>query len=95
MRTNKPSGLVGRAWKRIKRLMLGKSDPSYLAELVGGDEQCFDRAIAAQLGWPCVKGQREDETVDKASEKSVPASDPPAQSAISNIGPPYREKPAA
>jgi hypothetical protein len=55
--SNKPQGFLGRAWKAIKRLILNKSDPSYLPELVG-DERCFSRAIAAQLGWPGVKPQR-------------------------------------
>ncbi len=46
-----PQNCLGRAWKAIKRAVLGKSDPSYVAELVG-DERCLERAFAAQLGWP-------------------------------------------
>jgi hypothetical protein len=94
---NKPQGFLGRAWKAIKRIILGKSDSSYLAQLVG-DERFFDEAIAAQLSWPSVESRREHNSLDpvnEASEESFPASDPPAQSAICTIGPPHREKPAA
>jgi hypothetical protein len=95
--TNKPQGFFGRAWKAIRRIILGKSDPSYLAELVG-DDRFFDEAIAAQASCSGVESQREHaslDPVDEASEGPFPASDPPAQSAISTIGPPHREKPAA
>ena len=99
MGTNKPQGFFGRGWKAIKRFILNKSDPSYLAELVG-DERCFERAIAAQLGWPGVKSQKahdplERDPVDKAPKESFPASDPPPRSGISTIGPVHQNKPAA
>lgn len=99
MLTNKPEGFLGRAWKAIKRVILGKSDPSYLAELVG-DERCFERSIAAQLGWPGGESVREKDSrkhdlVDDASKKSFPVSDLPSRPPISVIGPPFRDKPAA
>lgn len=83
MVTNKPQGFLGRAWKRFKRVILGKSDPSYLAELVG-DERCFDRAIAAQLGSPGVNSHgaqdsRKLDPVDQVSKESFPISDLPAR----------------
>jgi len=55
--TNKPQGFLGRALKAIKRIILGKSDPSYLAKLVGG-ERFIDEAVAAQLSCSGVESQR-------------------------------------
>jgi hypothetical protein len=95
--TNKPHGFIGRACAGIKRIILGRSDPAYLATLVGG-ERFIDEAIAAQLSCSGVEAQKEHDSpdpVDEASEESFPASDPPVPSAISTIGPPHREKPAA
>lgn len=44
-----------RLWRRIlralKRAVLGRSTHDYGARFTGGDEY-WDRAIAAQLGWP-------------------------------------------
>jgi hypothetical protein len=97
MLANKPQGFIGRTCTAIRRVILGRSDPSYLAKLVG-DEKFIDEAIAAQLSCSGVESQREPaslDPVDEAFEESFPASDPPAQSAISTIGPPHREKPAA
>jgi hypothetical protein len=74
--TNKPQGFLGRFLKATKRVILGRSDPSYLAKLVGG-ERFFDEAIAAQLSCSGVESQRGHpsiDPVDEASKESFPGS---------------------
>jgi hypothetical protein len=51
MSRNERPGLFARGWTAIRRSILGKSDPTYLAQLAG-DDQYWEEAIAAQLGWP-------------------------------------------
>jgi hypothetical protein len=70
--TDKPQGFLGRSWKKIQRLLLGRADPSYLGGLVGG-ERFFDEAIAAQLGWPGVKSQGVNTSRDPVDKAPLPA----------------------
>lgn len=55
MTSHESPGLLRRAWTALgvalRRVLLGKSSPDYLKQFTGGDEY-WDRAIAAQLGWP-------------------------------------------
>jgi hypothetical protein len=55
MTSQKSPGLLRRTWRALgvalRRCILGKSSPDYLKQFTGSDEY-WDRAIAAQLGWP-------------------------------------------
>jgi hypothetical protein len=88
---DKPQGFLGRSWKKIQRLLLGRADPSYLGGLVGG-ERFFDEAIAAQLGWPGVKSQGVNTSSDP-DKASLPAGNPPVRPASNTVT--HRDKPAA
>jgi hypothetical protein len=68
MLANKPQGFIGRTCKAIGRIMLGRSDPSYLAKLVG-NEKFIDEAIAAQLSCSGVESQREPSSSCKVRER--------------------------
>jgi hypothetical protein len=67
MLASKPQGFLGRACTAIRRIILGRSDPSYLAKLVG-DEKFIDEAIAAQLSSSGVEPQREHASLDTVDE---------------------------
>jgi hypothetical protein len=55
MTSHESPGLLRRAWTALgvslRRGLLGKSSPDYLKQFTGSAEY-WDRAIAAQLGWP-------------------------------------------
>ena len=91
-------GVAGRVWSVLRRMLLNKSDPAYVAQLAGG-EQGREGAVAVESGRPVPGPARKPanpdvpgnyDPVEEASEESFPASDPPAWSPISTLGPPHR-----
>src|SRR5437867_5177230 len=56
MKNREGPGLWRRLWtalgSALRRRILGKSSHDYMKQFTGGDDDYWDRAIAAQRGWP-------------------------------------------
>ncbi|HLN32708.1 MAG TPA: hypothetical protein VK395_33575 [Gemmataceae bacterium] len=52
MTSNGSPGFVRRSLDACKRALLGKSGRVFLEQHLNGNNEYWDRAAAAQLGWP-------------------------------------------
>jgi len=60
MTSNATQGFVRRCLDACKRALLGKSGRMFLEQHLKGNKDYWDRAAAAQLGWPQKPPLKED-----------------------------------